>query len=561
MKKEVEMYLIAILLLGVVFLFAFYQPNFSGTGFAVFDQGGQDDFDLGTYNKTVFDANLSRVVLDENQTQGTYTSGVFDSGNENTMWDNVTYVGEGLTFEVQACDLESCDNASFSSEDLSDLNLSSRYFQYKAMFSQGGNETAYLSSVSIGYLIPSVEESNETNETQEEGNESGEASFVLIYEPSGEKDSLTEIPLNFFTNVENSTCWYNINLETNITVADCENTTLEVSEEGDYEVLLYVNHTDLISNSSEFSVVLPVEEEEEEEAAEEESESEETSETTTSTTSSPTTAAAIVAIKELTLSQISNQELNPGQETTLSVTASNSGNVPLSACRLSVSGENANWVSYPDESANLNQEDSKTFSMTLSVPEDAVESTNTFNVLVDCSETSKNTDFTLDVIPITFEFSLTDVRKIRDDEVSVNYRLRDLSMDNQSIGLRFVLFDNASVKVSEVEDNVTLDVNETRDFETIVPVNESVEGNLTIHVEINSQKYSSSVDQPVVLGGAPLLGFVAFGDVISGTSGAIVLIIAVLALIIVLFVVRRARKKMSKSGSTGGKNSGIFPKA
>ena len=66
MKREVELYFFAVLLLGVVFLLAFFQTGFTGTGFAVFNQQDNTSFDLGTY--TNLEYNGSAVVLSVNQT-------------------------------------------------------------------------------------------------------------------------------------------------------------------------------------------------------------------------------------------------------------------------------------------------------------------------------------------------------------------------------------------------------------------------------------------------------------------------------------------------------------
>ncbi|MBU0958819.1 MAG: hypothetical protein KKB31_02620, partial [Nanoarchaeota archaeon] len=59
------------------------------TGFAVFNQNAQVDFDEGTYVNTVW--NGSAVVLDS-ATSGSYTSKVFDGGAD-SYWNNLSYVG------------------------------------------------------------------------------------------------------------------------------------------------------------------------------------------------------------------------------------------------------------------------------------------------------------------------------------------------------------------------------------------------------------------------------------------------------------------------------------
>jgi len=110
MKREVNIALSAILVVAIALVTVYYFSP-SSTGFAVFNQQSQSDFN-GTYDNVVYDANLSAIVLQENQTVGTYTSQIFDASND-SLWNNLTWVGTGdLSFEVRACGSSDCVNDS-----------------------------------------------------------------------------------------------------------------------------------------------------------------------------------------------------------------------------------------------------------------------------------------------------------------------------------------------------------------------------------------------------------------------------------------------------------------
>ena len=101
-KEDVLKYFVVgilfVSLLGVLLIF-----RGGPTGFAVFQDSG-NDFDLGTYSNTEY--NGSAVVLSGDNLTGTYTSQVFDAGNE-AVWNNINYVDNEPNLEF----LFSMDNS------------------------------------------------------------------------------------------------------------------------------------------------------------------------------------------------------------------------------------------------------------------------------------------------------------------------------------------------------------------------------------------------------------------------------------------------------------------
>ena len=133
-----------------------------------------------------------------------------------------------LTFLVRNCSEADCSDGTWQEVNLDDINLTGRYFQYKAIFTtQNKNITPSLKQVSIDYTILNS------------------APTITLFKPQegttyGYNESL---PLEFsaFDNENNiETCWYNIDSGENITIVNCENTTFNVSE-GSHTLTIYVN--------------------------------------------------------------------------------------------------------------------------------------------------------------------------------------------------------------------------------------------------------------------------------------------------------------------------------
>ena len=82
-------YLVFLLLFGGFLIFLYFAQG-KITGFSVYEQSSQTNFDEGTYSNTLW--NGSAIVLSSGQTSGNYTSKVFDAGI-NSTWNNLSWTG------------------------------------------------------------------------------------------------------------------------------------------------------------------------------------------------------------------------------------------------------------------------------------------------------------------------------------------------------------------------------------------------------------------------------------------------------------------------------------
>lgn len=521
MRREVSVSVFAILIVAAAILTVYYL-NVGPTGFAVFDQNTQTSFDEGVYANVAYDSNASAVVLDINQTSGDYTSKIFDGGSGAT-WNSLVSQGSGVTFEVRNCTVADCSDTNFTSvSDLNNLNLTGRYFQYRSSFDSFSDT---LGSVTVDYAVPAVEPTVS----------------VSISEPSGEKTSLSALPLVFTITGgtgANLTCSYDINYaggvlvaNTGITCSTGANTnSFDLADKGgDNTLTVYVSDTSgNASASSGFSVSVSEEEEtttDEEEEVTEEIPVEET----------PT-------VTQVSLGAIQSQDVNQGGSSQLTVSVQNTGTVPLTSCTLT--GDDSGWFSITGGAININAGEGSTYSFSINIPEDAGVEAHTLGLSVDCAETTTSQSFTVNVLQKKLDFNITNVQRTREDRVRVDYSLTELAGADQDVQIFFTIADASGLQVANASQNSSVDANETDDFRANIPINESLEGNLTLSAAFNSQVYSSSVLEPITLG-APIGGFAIFEGV-GGAGGLIILIVVVLVLVAVFFIAR----KMRESGKT-----------
>jgi len=97
--KRVLVIVMGLFVFGV-FVYSLVNVGLSFTGFAVFDDSGESDFDLGVYDNTFF--NGSGVVLSGDNLSGSYVSRVFDAGAD-ASWNNMSWVGVEPSVEFLYC--------------------------------------------------------------------------------------------------------------------------------------------------------------------------------------------------------------------------------------------------------------------------------------------------------------------------------------------------------------------------------------------------------------------------------------------------------------------------
>ena len=635
--------LIGLLIAAVVLLALFFLGDRGFTGFAVFEQQNQGDFDQGSY--TGVEYNGSAVVLSSGQNTGTYTSEIFDA-NSTMQWDsliwqggvpgsynvfltsaihngnsvtevasqddvfyladmsnssnfdltffedlsdgsvlkiyarmnksevvgvyaqsdtsgsnalgtftvtsdtgewinliltnlqastNALWFGEGagsgvapaeefdyifaevptgadLTFQVRVCSSSDCANESFVTvSDLNNIGLEGRYFQYQADFtSSDPSLSPYLESVIVGSSFGIVS--------------------LNISEPIGEKSSQSGISISFTKVGNNLNCWYNINNGINTTLPGCGSSSFDVPDDGNYVFNLYANNSLGASDyqSSSFTVDTPPPSSSSEESSEE-----------SSGITGQTTAGVTEEIVKLILEDIQSLAMNPGETREITWSVESVLTFPLQACLFESVGEVSSWISHT-ETLDLNAGEEHTFVFDVVVPEGTAAGSYGLGVSLDCPGTDVAELFTVEVVEKKLEFGLISVERTEQDEVEVTYSLEELSGEDQNVEIGLSLLRDIE-KVAEVSTSQALAANAVEEFLAVVPVDETLEGELTLVADLNSEIYSVSVQERVVISGTPTAGFAIFGGE-GGAGGFIIFLIVVVVLVAIFFIVRYVRK-------------------
>ncbi len=260
-------------------------------------------------------------------------------------------------------------------------------------------------------------------------------------------------------------------------------------------------------------------------------------------------------VTRLTVTDISDQVINPNQTKQITLSFRNDGETALTSCTFGIV-DSSSLVTHENGEKSLNPGQEEEFVFDISIPENTEEGQHSLTAMVTCSQRSSSTMFVVDVVEKKLEFELIDVQRTRDDRVRVIYSLEELAGNNQNVEFVFSLVGANEVEVGMVQVNQSINANSFKEFrtnininETLLPINETtnetLESELTLNVNYDSLIYSSSVQEKVLIG-API-GFAIFGGI--GAGSVVILLVVVLALAVVLFVARRMRKSGKTLGS------------
>ncbi|MFH1787290.1 MAG: hypothetical protein ABH811_00660 [archaeon] len=363
--------------------------------------------------------------------------------------------------------------------------------------------------------------------------------ILTLIEPTGSKSSrLISLEWNVSDNNLNS-CLYNVYRGENIEVANtsvsCSSdlASFSVTVDANFVLNFYVN--DLAGNSvfdsSNFTVS--------------------TSLGGTTVVSggsgggggSSTTIITQNGTTKLNVGEIQNLLVEPKYVKKIKWGVKNTGTNFLNDCKVKGEGNYASWVS-SDEIKDLAAGEEHDFVFNLNVPENVVTSKYDLIVLLDCQEISEASSFVAEIIEKKLNFELIKVERESNDQVKIIYSIEELSNVEQKVELQFLLFDSNNEKSIESKETKTISAGSKEDFETFILIDSSLEGDLSLLVNLNSETYSTFVQENIVLG-SPISGFAVFGNA-SSTDGVISIGLIALFLVFVFFVIRRILKHKKK---------------
>ncbi len=362
---------------------------------------------------------------------------------------------------------------------------------------------------------------------------------VSVSEPTGTKTSRESIPITYTVTGNSLTCWYEVRTSiggeviSNTSLINCSDSSFDVAADGDYILYLYLNNSlgSFTSDNSSFSV-----------------------DTSSSSSSSGGSSGgggggSIItsSIVKVELGALPSLIVNPGDSKKINLNVKNTGTKFLNDCKLRGDGQFSSWVIYSGEKKNLAAGEEFDFTFDLKIPENFETGTYSLTTSLECKEKNESSSFSVEIIEKRLGFELLNVDRIDDSNVKVIYSLEELSGIEQDVELQFLLYDLNNEKAAELSEGVFVGPNSKSEFEIIIPIDESLAGELSLLINLNSETYSGFVEESIILG-APTSGFAILGG--EGTTDNIVSVaILILFIVFAIFIVKRIfghRKKIKR---------------
>lgn len=407
------------------------------------------------------------------------------------------------------------------------------------------NDTLGLQTSDTTDFFINIPEDNE-----QENNISVQINLSLI-NPVG-NFSTHEIPVEFSAVGENLICWYDIQalgeFIFNKTFINCSNFSFTLGESGNYIFNLYANDSFGISKnaSSVFSIELLNQSLIENKSQENNS---------ANSIENPFSGGPgggrsnlqepVNLIADLEIGRISEINSDFGESKEIVLKVKNNGSASLTNCKLISSGKYGSWISSKD-TIDLNPEDDYNFKFELNVPAvfDPERYEMFFTIL--CDESARPGSFWVKINDKKLGFGIIEAKRNENGLVDVSYNLEEKSGIDQTVSLKFTLFDEGNQKIAELGDSKQVVKNTKNSFVSSIPIGDEINGKMSLLININSEVYSAFVYEDIVLP-PRTTGFAVFsGDRVlnGGISG----IIIALFLFFGFFMLRRIVKLKRLAG-------------
>jgi len=361
---------------------------------------------------------------------------------------------------------------------------------------------------------------------------------LSLSEPIGSKTSRTGIPLTYTTIGDNLTCWYNVHTSVggivivNTTLTNCSSSSFDVSTDGNFVLNLYVNNSFGLLNTTNSSFNV------------------DTSSSSSSSTSGgggssggSSSGGGISLKPSMNIGSISDLVANKGDTKDLELSIENTGLKFLDGCKVSGSENYAEWISSSEEKGLAGGE-AYSFRIKLNIPESAESGVYGLKVIAMCNELNESLNFNLEILEEKVGFKLIKVERFAEDQIKIIYSLEELSSINQDLDIQFLLFNSVNEKVAEIKDQKTISANSLEEFETLMSIAQSLEGELNLLININSDTYSGFVQENIIIG-SHITGFEVFGEPGNSDnifSGVLIFLFLVFAFFIIKRIFKHKRK-------------------
>ncbi|MBU2504156.1 MAG: hypothetical protein KJ879_03860, partial [Nanoarchaeota archaeon] len=441
--------------------------------------------------------------------------------------------------------------------------LNEPYFQYITLFSikKLDVDSASLTSAVVGYTL--LDPAIVINSPVAQGYSSGEVNVNVSFDES----------------FDLSESWYSLDAGlTNITLIG-GNATLNLGE-GNHNLIVYANDTSGILELKEVSFSIDILSCSDKiyglcadtasctaaggywyddtcngtappAVANSSTESAASAEATTSSSSEEDNSVVTVPVPKPTspivFETINDTTLGSGDLQELYLKINNSGKGFLFACNPTAVGNYSSWISYEGGSKNINPGEEVVFDLSVNVPSDVEEGSYSIPLSVGCSDgVSASTDYNIIIKEEKLELDIVSVQRAGSDHVRVSYILKELAGEDQEVNVSFSLLDLNNSEIAGATELKSIVAESSQEFNMDIPFGGDLGSDeLNLKANLNSEIYSSSVLEPVTLGGS-IGGFAIFDFRNIGRGRAVLFLAVLFALIILFIVLRKIRKSREK---------------
>ena len=249
-------------------------------------------------------------------------------------------------------------------------------------------------------------------------------------------------------------------------------------------------------------------------------------------------------IIDLSVEKISDIVADAGDIKKVTWGVENIGTAFLNDCKFLAGGLQKSWIDNGGQK-DLSAGEQYDFVFDINIPDDA--ESGSYNIILSlvCKEVTKTTSFKIDILNKELGLKLVKVERSDKDKVRVVYSVEELSGLDQNLEFQFIIFDSNNERVAEISESKTISANGKEEYETLIPIDALLSGELSLLVNLNSDTYSTFVQENIVLGKFKTTGLTIF-DNFGGTNTIISMVIGVLFLAFAVVMVIRILKLRKK---------------
>jgi hypothetical protein len=364
---------------------------------------------------------------------------------------------------------------------------------------------------------------------------------IAVSEPAGTFTSKKDIPINLsVVDATTTTCIYSLTKVgfgsvLVVVMPQCQSTSFNVADDGDYALTVTVTDAGGNSNSQTSNFVV---------------QSSGDSGTASSGSSGGGGGGGVsvnvgsLVVPRLTFAQLPTLNLRPGAKESFIVELVNSGNTFLNGCHIVGPGSYASWISSSD-SVSLGSGQHGWLNVSLVVPRDTRAGNEPLQLEATCDEFSQTGDIGLTVLPAEFLFDFISYSR-EGTRLVVDYSLQELAGRAQSISLAYILkgLNNVEVTSGTIQLQASASQTSTSTFSFELPKDAYGEFSLVLSLDTGSDHMDATY--PVFLGSSRTTGFVISDSNRKTLSIWGVILIVLVGAYFIWYFIRKKRAQSSK---------------